>query len=94
MRSTFAKAFTKHRSPLIPGSEAAGTVEEIGSGVTGFKGRRRCGFDQRYRQLRRYALVPAAQLIKVPEGLSLELAAAALLQGNDRALSGFLHVSA
>ncbi len=28
-----------------------------------------------------YALVPAAQLVKVPEGLSLEKAAAAMLQG-------------
>ena len=28
-----------------------------------------------------YALVPAAQLVKVPEGLSLECAAAAMLQG-------------
>jgi NADPH2:quinone reductase len=58
----FRKGVYKAVLPLTPGSEASGTVEELGS----------------YAE---YALVSAAQLVKVPEGLSPEQAAAAMLQG-------------
>ena len=33
----FRKGTYKATLPLVPGSEAAGTIEELGSGVTGFK---------------------------------------------------------
>jgi len=33
----FRKGQYKATMPLVPGTEAAGTVEELGSGVTGFK---------------------------------------------------------
>ena len=33
----FRKGTYKAALPLIPGSEAAGTIEELGSGVNGFK---------------------------------------------------------
>jgi len=77
----FRKGVYKASFPLIPGSEAAGTVEEIGPGVTGFKAGDAVVSTSVIGSYAEYALVPAAQLIKVPEGLSLELAAAALLQG-------------
>jgi NADPH2:quinone reductase len=77
----FRKGVYKASFPLIPGSEAAGTVEEIGPGVTGFKAGDAVVSTSVIGAYAEYALVPAAQLIKVPEGLSLELAAAALLQG-------------
>jgi len=66
---------------MIPGSEAAGTVEELGPGVNGFKAGDAVASVSVIGSYAEYALVPAAQLIKVPEGVSLEHAAAALLQG-------------
>jgi NADPH2:quinone reductase len=67
--------------PLTPGSEAAGTVEELGPGVTGFSAGDSVASVSVLGSYAEYALVPAAQLVKVPAGLSMEQAAAALLQG-------------
>jgi NADPH2:quinone reductase len=66
---------------MIPGSEAAGTVEELGPGVNGFKTGDAVVSMSVIGSYAEYALVPAAQLVKIPEGLSLEHAAAAMLQG-------------
>jgi NADPH2:quinone reductase len=77
----FRKGQYKATMPLVPGSEAAGTVEDLGSGVTGFKpgdSVASCGVLGSYAE---YALVPASQLVKVPDGLSPEQGAAAMLQG-------------
>jgi NADPH2:quinone reductase len=77
----FRKGQYKATMPLVPGSEAAGTVEDLGSGVTGFKpgdSVASCGVLGSYAE---YALVPASQLVKVPDGLSPEQAASAMLQG-------------
>lgn len=67
--------------PLIPGSEASGMVEMTGPGVEGFAVGdpvASAGVRGSYAE---YALVPAMQLVKVPAGLDLKLAAAAMLQG-------------
>lgn len=77
----FRKGVYKASFPMIPGSEAAGTVEELGPGVTAFKDGDAVVSTSVIGSYAEYALVPAAQLVKVPEGLSLECAAAALLQG-------------
>lgn len=77
----FRKGQYKAALPLIPGSEAAGTVEELGPGVTGFAAGDSVASVAVLGSYAEYALVPAAQLIKVPAGLSPEQAAAALLQG-------------
>jgi NADPH:quinone reductase len=77
----FRKGVYKASFPLIPGSEAAGTVEELGPGVTGFKAGDAVASVAVIGSYAEYALVPAAQLVKIPEGLSLESAAAAMLQG-------------
>ena len=77
----FRKGVYKASFPMIPGSEAAGTVEELGPGVTGFKAGDAVASTSVIGSYAEYALVPAAQLIKIPEGLSLEHAAAAMLQG-------------
>lgn len=77
----FRKGVYKAALPIIPGSEAAGTVEELGSGVTGFAAGDAVASTSVIGSYAEYALVPAAQLVKVPEGLSLECAAAAMLQG-------------
>jgi len=77
----FRKGTYKSSLPLIPGSEAAGTVEELGPGVTGFKTGDAVASTSVMGSYAEYALVPAAQLVKIPEGLSMEHAAAAMLQG-------------
>lgn len=77
----FRKGTYKATMPLVPGSEAAGTVEEMGPGVTGFKPGDAVASASVMGSYAEYALVPAAQLIKVPDGLTPEMAAAAMLQG-------------
>ena len=77
----FRKGVYKAALPLTPGSEAAGTVEELGPGVTGFAAGDAVASVSVLGSYAEYALVPAAQLVKVPEGLSMEQAAAAMLQG-------------
>jgi len=77
----FRKGTYKAALPLIPGSEAAGTVEDLGSGVNGFKPGDLVASVAVLGSYAEYALVPAAQLVKVPAGLSPEKAAAAMLQG-------------
>jgi NADPH:quinone reductase len=77
----FRKGVYKSAFPLIPGSEAAGTVEELGPGVTGFKPGDAVASTSFMGSYAEYALVPSAQLVKLPAGLSMEQAAAAMLQG-------------
>jgi NADPH2:quinone reductase len=67
--------------PLVPGSEAAGTVEELGPGVTGFRAGDAVASVSVLGSYAEYALVTAASLVKVPDGLTMEQAAAAMLQG-------------
>jgi NADPH:quinone reductase len=67
--------------PFIPGSEAAGTVVELGDGVTGLAvGDRVCwaGVPGSYAEM---VCVPADRVVPVPAGVGDDLAAAAMLQG-------------
>jgi NADPH2:quinone reductase len=77
----FRKGVYKTSLPFTPGSEAAGTIEELGPGVTGFAAGDAVASASVLGSYAEYALVPAAQLVKVPSGLSMEQAGAALLQG-------------
>jgi len=77
----FRKGVYKSTLPLTPGAEAAGTVEKLGPGVTGFKAGDLVASVSVQGSYAEYALVPAAQLVKVPSRLSPEKAAAAMLQG-------------
>jgi len=67
--------------PFIPGMEAAGTVEEVGEGVTEFSPGDRVAYAMSRGSYAEYAVVPAQVLIKIPDALSLEQAAAVMLQG-------------
>ncbi len=67
--------------PHVPGTEAAGTVAAVGAGVTGFsKGDRVAGtaFAGAYAE---FSMSPSDKLVRVPEGVPGETAAAAMLQG-------------
>ena len=77
----FRKGVYKAALPMTPGSEAAGTVEELGPGVTGFAAGDAVASTSVLGSYAEYALVPATQLVKMPAGLSMEKAAAAMLQG-------------
>jgi NADPH2:quinone reductase len=67
--------------PLVPGSECAGVVEQLGDGVTEFAVGDRVATTAALGSYAEYALVPAAMLVKVPPGMDLKLAAAVILQG-------------
>ena len=77
----FRKGTYKSSLPLIPGSEAAGTVEELGPGVTGFKAGDAVASVSVLGSYAEYAVVAAVSLVKIPDGLSMEMAAACMLQG-------------
>src|SRR5579863_7960658 len=77
----FRKGVYKEELPLIPGLEAAGTVEELGPGVTGFSVGDPVVSTVVRGSYAEFALAPAAMLVKVPSPLTLEQAAAVALQG-------------
>jgi NADPH2:quinone reductase len=67
--------------PHVPGGEAAGVVEAIGSGVSGLRPGDRvasCNFKGAYAQ---FAAGNASEMVPIPASLSFAQAAAALLQG-------------
>jgi len=67
--------------PAIIGSEGAGTVEAVGEGVTQLKPGDRVAYAMVRGSYAEYHAVPAAQLVAVPDAVSLDIAAAAMLQG-------------
>src|SRR5271157_3991943 len=68
----FRKGLYKAALRMIPGSEAAGTIEELGPGVTGFKAGDSVASVSVLGSYAEYALVPVTGLVKVPAGLSME----------------------
>jgi NADPH:quinone reductase len=80
---------TQHRAgtpypialPLIPGTEAAGVVAAIGSGVGDVRVGDRVAYMSMPGVYAEYAAVSAEQLVPVPDRLDLRMAAASLLQG-------------
>ena len=67
--------------PFIDGQEAAGTVTEVGSDVKTVKPGDRVAYSNILGSYAEYAAVPAEKLVRVPDGISEQQAAAAMLQG-------------
>lgn len=68
--------------PFVPGCEGAGVVEAVGEGVTGITpGQRVTYYVTTPGSYAEYALVAADRLVPIPDELSDEQAAAAMLQG-------------
>ena len=80
---------TYHRSGLYPaplpatlGGEAAGVVEAVGEGVSGFRPGDRVGYcTVAFCAYAEAANIPAERLVKLPDGITDEVAAAAMLKG-------------
>jgi NADPH2:quinone reductase len=77
----FRSGLYKADLPLTPGSEGSGTVEAIGSGVTEVAVGDRVAYAMARGSYAEYAVVPAAQLVKIPSHVEFADAAAAMLQG-------------
>ena len=79
---------TYHRSglyklplPAVIGSEASGTVEKLGEGVTGFKPGERVAYTLARGSYAEFHSVPASNLVKIPDNVEDATAAASMLQG-------------
>jgi NADPH2:quinone reductase len=69
------------KMPVVLGLEAAGVVEALGEGVTRFGIGDRVAYNGTLGAYAEAAVVPADRAVKVPDGVSLETAAAVLLKG-------------
>jgi len=67
--------------PFVNGQEGAGVVTEVGSEVTTLKPGDRVSYTSALGSYAEYAAVPASRLVKIPDELDFEQAAAAMLQG-------------
>lgn len=67
--------------PFVSGQEAAGVVIEVGSEVTTLRPGDRVAYTSVLGSYAEYAAVPANRLVKIPDELDFEQAAAAMLQG-------------
>jgi NADPH2:quinone reductase len=77
----FRTGLYKADAPIVLGSEASGMVESVGSEVTDVRPGDRVAYTMVRGSYAEYAAVPAAQLVKVPDGVDLRTAAALMLQG-------------
>lgn len=67
--------------PFIPGQEGSGEVDAVGDGVDSFAGGERVAWASITGSYAEYAIVPASGLVRLPDSVSFELAAAVMLQG-------------
>jgi NADPH:quinone reductase len=68
-------------TPLIPGAEAAGVIEDVGAGVTGLKAGDRVAYTMPVGAYRTRRVVPADRLVRLPNSVSFETAASVMLKG-------------
>src|SRR3954454_10276536 len=67
--------------PFIGGQEGSGVVDAVGDGVKDVKPGDKVAYTSVQASYAEYVIVPVARLIPVHDGVSLEDAAAAMLQG-------------
>jgi NADPH:quinone reductase len=67
--------------PIVLGNEGAGTVEAVGADVTNVHPGDRVAYAMARGSYAEYAVVPAWQLVKIPDSVDYQTAAAAMLQG-------------
>jgi NADPH2:quinone reductase len=67
--------------PIIPGMEGAGIVDAVGPDVTFVKPGDRVAYTMQQGSYAEYAIVQARKLVSVPQDVTLQQAAAVMLQG-------------
>jgi NADPH:quinone reductase len=67
--------------PLIPGLEGAGTIEAVGEGITDLAVGDRVAYASQIGSYAEFVAAAADRLIKIPENIDEQQAAAAMLQG-------------
>jgi NADPH:quinone reductase len=67
--------------PFVPGMEGAGVVTEVGEGVRDLKVGRRVAYAGPVGAYTQERLIPADRVVKIPSGISDEIAAAVMLKG-------------
>ncbi|WP_018391030.1 quinone oxidoreductase [Ancylobacter sp. FA202] len=67
--------------PFTPGNEAAGVIVQIGEGVSGFKPGDRVAYGSALGAYCSERIMPAAPLVKLPDSIADETAAAMMLKG-------------
>ncbi len=77
----FRVGLYKAELPFTPGNEASGIVEAVGAEVTAVKPGDRVAYAMHRGSYTEYAAVPAAVLVKLPDSVDLNTAAAGMLQG-------------
>ncbi|MGO9513766.1 MAG: quinone oxidoreductase family protein [Steroidobacteraceae bacterium] len=68
-------------TPLIPGAEAAGVIEELGAQVTNLAVGDRVAYIMPSGAYRTRRVVPADRLVKLPESIAFDIAASVMLKG-------------
>ena len=68
--------------PATLGEEGAGTVVAVGPDVRDFKAGQRVAWSGSLGSYAEFALVPAAKLVRIPDGIATATAAALMLQGS------------
>jgi NADPH:quinone reductase len=69
------------QTPFVPGQEGSGVVTEVGSEVKDLKPGDRVAYAGTMTSYAEYTVVAAERLVKIPDKVSFEQAAAAMLQG-------------
>lgn len=77
----FRTGLYKADSPILLGMEAAGVVDAVGPDVTVVKPGDRVAYAMARGSYAEYAVLPAWQLVPIPEALDFNSAAATMLQG-------------
>src|SRR3984957_9519783 len=77
----FRSGLYKADLPFTPGNEGAGIVESVGPGVTAVKPGERVAYAMTRGSYAEYSVVPASQLVPLPDTVDLHTAAGAMLQG-------------
>ncbi len=77
----FRTGLYKSPLPFTPGQEAVGVVDAAGEGITVVKPGDRVAYAGTLGAYAEYSLVDASKLVRLPDGLSFENAAAVMLQG-------------
>jgi NADPH:quinone reductase len=77
----FREGRYKTQLPFVPGQEGAGVVTEVGAETTSIKVGDRVAWTGLQGSYAQYAAVPADRLVPIPQRVSEQQAAAAMLQG-------------